>query len=109
MIAAEGSTDAFVAVIGTGRMGAAMARRIRGAGHRVVLIEAGRDLPPGEVPADIADTFPRAYANPDYFWPELQATARAGGDQRPYTQARLVGGGSSVMGMWALRGLPGRL
>jgi choline dehydrogenase-like flavoprotein len=74
-----------------------------------VLVEAGRDLPPGNVPADIADTFPRAYANPAYFWPELKATARAGGYQHPYTQARLVGGGSSVMGMWAVRGLPIRL
>ncbi len=35
--ASEGSQDASVAVIGTGRMGAAMARRLRGAGHRVVL------------------------------------------------------------------------
>jgi 5-(hydroxymethyl)furfural/furfural oxidase len=72
----------------------------------VVLVEAGRDLPPGGVPADITDSFPRAYANPTYFWPGLQAAARAGGGRRPYTQARLLGGGSSVMAMWALRGLP---
>ena len=47
------------------------ARLSEEAGNRVVLVEAGRDLPPGGVPADITDPFPRAYANPAYFWPGL--------------------------------------
>jgi 3-hydroxyisobutyrate dehydrogenase-like beta-hydroxyacid dehydrogenase len=55
MNAAEGSTDPFVAVIGTGRMGAAMARRLRGAGHRVVLFNRSRGRA-AHVAADIDAT-----------------------------------------------------
>src|SRR5690606_26359699 len=43
-------------------------------------------------------------ANTGYFWPDLKASIRTGGAPRPYSQARIMGGGSSVMGMWALRG-----
>ena len=72
-----------------------------------MLVEAGADTPPGEVPPDIADVFPRAYANSAYFWPEL-ARRRPSGRQppKPYSQARILGGGSSIMGLWSLRGLP---
>jgi choline dehydrogenase-like flavoprotein len=73
---------------------------------RIVLVEAGADTPPGKVPPDIADVFPRAYANFAYFWPELCAVARAGSAPKPYSQARILGGGSSTMGLWSLRGLP---
>ena len=73
---------------------------------RVVLVEAGPDTPPGSVPPDIADVFPRAYANSAYFWPEFRAVARAGSAPKPYSQARILGGGSSIMGLWSLRGLP---
>src|SRR6185437_5390923 len=58
------------------------------------------------VPADIRDAFPSAYFNRDYFWPGLDASTVEGTSPRPFSQARVMGGGSSVMGMWALCGLP---
>ena len=61
---------------------------------------------PDREPDDIRDVFPASYFNPAYFWPELAAVARQGSRPQPYLQARLMGGGSSVMGMWALRGMP---
>ena len=57
-------------------------------------------------PEDIQDEFPIAYSNPSYFWPGLTAIAAADRGESPFAQARVMGGGSSVMGMWALRGVP---
>jgi 5-(hydroxymethyl)furfural/furfural oxidase len=94
-------------IIGGGTAGCALASRLsEDAATTIMLVEAGEDTPPGGVPPDIADVFPRAYANAAYFWPELCAVARAGGASRPYSQARILGGGSSIMGLWSLRGLP---
>jgi 5-(hydroxymethyl)furfural/furfural oxidase len=64
------------------------------------------DTPPDALPSDIADLFPASYSNPRYFWPGIEATGRAGDQSHPCLQARVLGGGSSVMGMWALRGTP---
>jgi 5-(hydroxymethyl)furfural/furfural oxidase len=69
-------------------------------------LEAGRDTPPGAIPADIADTFPSSSLNASYFWPGLHAVRSTGTPARPYVQARVMGRGSSVMGLWALRGMP---
>ena len=94
-------------VIGGGSAGAVMAARLsEDPATRVLLIEAGRDTPPDTLPADIADTFPTSSLNPDYFWPGLQSVRSPGGPLRPFPQARIMGGGSSVMGLWALRGVP---
>jgi choline dehydrogenase-like flavoprotein len=63
-------------------------------------------LPPKQTPSDIDDTFPSSTLNPGYFWPGLEAEVVKGKRPRPYPQARVMGGGSSIMGMFALRGLP---
>lgn len=94
-------------IVGGGAAGCILASRLSKDERRnVILIEAGVDTPPGGVPEDIRDTYPIAYANPDYFWPGLEATGLVGAARSPYPQPRIMGGGSSVMGMWALRGQP---
>lgn len=94
-------------IVGGGTAGAVLASRLsENPAHRVVLVEAGDDIPPGSEPVDIQDSFPAATLNPHYFWNGLTATTRDGSVPAPFPQARVMGGGSSINGMFALRGLP---
>jgi 5-(hydroxymethyl)furfural/furfural oxidase len=74
----------------------------------VLLLEAGPDTPPGAEPADVLDSYPRSYYNDNYFWPDLKVHWRRKDNSPPvgFSQGRVIGGGSTVMGMVAHRGTP---
>ncbi len=95
-----------VLIVGGGSAGCVLAARLsERASRRVVLVEAGRDTPPGAVPPDVADTFYSAAYRPENMWPDLTVRWCSDGPARRYEQARIMGGGSSVNAMVAFRGL----
>jgi 5-(hydroxymethyl)furfural/furfural oxidase len=102
-------------IVGGGSAGCVLANRLsERPQNRVLLIEAGQDMPEGRVPEALLDSYPGgAYINPDYTWSQLRVTTSATADNDPdsaprkvYEQARVMGGGSAINGQLANRGSP---
>lgn len=104
-------------VVGGGSAGCVMANRLSASpANSVLLIEAGMDTPDDNVPEVISDSYPgKAFLQQSLMWSGLKASTQSRSHNRPdappppsrpYEQARVLGGGSSINGQFFNRGAP---
>lgn len=95
-------------IVGGGSAGCVVASRLsKNASIRVLLLEAGADVQPGNEPDDILSIHADSAFNPEYRWAVPACTIAKDGEPIDGAhQARVLGGGSSLMGMLSLRGVP---
>ncbi|KFE55136.1 GMC family oxidoreductase [Pseudomonas syringae] len=95
-------------ILGGGSAGCVLAARLsEDPDKQVCLVEAGRDISAGSMPAEIRSRYPgRAYLDTSNIWQRLTALVGKRSSERRYEQARILGGGSAINALMTNRGAP---
>lgn len=109
------ATPFDVLIVGGGSAGCVLAARLsEDAARSVLLVEAGRDISAGHVPPQVLSPYVGlAYFDPGLTFSDIRvqfASARGNAPvtraRAPYSQGRVLGGGSAINGLGANRGAP---